>query len=110
MPKLAMSQGRWTYLALAVLLLGGLVVAARIIYPPVKVVVMTTGAAGSAYDVLGQQYKALLARDGIELRLEPSAGAVENLQRLNDPRSGVSVGFSQGGLTNATESKGLVSL
>src|SRR5262249_30557313 len=45
-----------------------------------------------------------------ELRLEPSAGAVENLRRLNDPRSGVSVGFSQGGLTNATESKGLVSL
>jgi len=110
MPKVATSQGRWLYLTLAVLLVGGLVVAARIVYPPVKVVVMTTGAAGSAYDVLARQYKALLARDGIELRLEPSAGAAENLRRLNDPHSGVSVGFSQGGLTSATESPGLMSL
>jgi len=102
---------RWLYLALAVVLLvGGIVVAARIIYSPATILVMTTGTTGSAYDVFGQQYKEILAREGVELRLEPSAGAVENLSRLNDPRSGVSVGFSQGGLTNARESPDLVSL
>jgi TRAP transporter TAXI family solute receptor len=104
------SRRRWISIALVVLLAGGLVVGVRIIYPPAKVLVMTTGTPGSAYDLFGQQYKELLAREGIELRLEPSAGAVENLQRLNDSRSGVSVGFSQGGLTNAHESPDLVSL
>ena len=39
-----------------------------------------------------------------------SAGALENLKRLNDPRSGVSVGFVQGGLTSQTQSPDLQSL
>ena len=81
MPKIAMSPGRWLYLALAVLLVGGLVVAARVVYPPVEVIVMTTGTPGSAYDVFAQQYKERLARDGIELRLEPSAGEGRSLAR-----------------------------
>ena len=106
----ATSSRRWLYIALAVLLVGGAVVAARIAYPPVRAFVMTTGAAGSAYDVLAQQYKAILAGEGIELELRPSAGAVENLRRLNDPRSGVSIGFAQGGLTSPSESPDLVSL
>jgi len=105
-----MSGRRWLYGALALLLFAAVVIGVRIVYPPIKVLVMTTGAAGSAYDVFAQQYKEILGREGIELRLEPSAGAVENLRRLNDPSSGVSVGFSQGGLTNARESADLVSL
>ncbi|HVS22863.1 MAG TPA: TAXI family TRAP transporter solute-binding subunit [Gammaproteobacteria bacterium] len=105
-----MPQRRWLSVALAVLLAAGVLVGVRLLYPPVKVLVMTTGTAGDAYDVLGQRYQEILAREGIELKLEPSAGAVENLRRLNDPHSGVSVGFSQGGLTNARDSPDLVSL
>lgn len=105
-----MSRRRWLYGALALLFLAAIVVGARILYPPPKVLVMTTGTAGSAYDLFGQQYREILAREGIKLQLEPSAGAVENLRRLNDPRSGVSVGFSQGGLTNANDSPDLASL
>jgi TRAP transporter TAXI family solute receptor len=105
-----MSGQRWLYFGVAVLLVAAFAVGIRLVYPPVKVLVMTTGTADSAYDVFGQQYKEILARDGIDLRLEPSAGAVENLRRLNDPRSGVSIGFSQGGLTDARESPDLVSL
>jgi TRAP transporter TAXI family solute receptor len=105
-----MSKRRSLYIALAVVLVGVLVAGVRILYPPVKTLVMTTGLAGGAYDVFARQYKEILAREGIELRLEPSAGAVENLRRLNDPRSGVSVGFSQGGLTSARDSPDLVSL
>ena len=59
---------------------------------------MSTGAAGGAYDEQARRYQTILARSGVELRLMPSAGAAENLQRLNDPASGVSVGFVQGGL------------
>jgi TRAP-type uncharacterized transport system substrate-binding protein len=77
---------------------------------PPRVVVVTTGTPGSDYDLYAQQYRAILKRSGVELRLMPSAGGVENLKRLNDPHSGVSVGFAQGGLTNETQSPDLTSL
>ena len=77
---------------------------------PPKTVVMITGTPGGAYEAFGQRYKAILARSNVELRLAPSAGAVENLRRLNDPRSGVSVGFAQGGLTDEDHSPELMSL
>ena len=105
-----MSQRRWLYVALILVLVAGLAAAVRLLFTPVNVLVMTTGPAGSAYETFGQQYRAILAREGIELRLEPSAGAVENLRRLNDASGGVSVGFSQGGLTEAGRSPDLVSL
>jgi len=77
---------------------------------PPRVVVMSTGTPGSDYDLVGQQYKAILKRSGIDLQLRPSAGAVENLARLNDEHSSVSVGFAEGGLTNKAQSPGLDSL
>jgi TRAP-type uncharacterized transport system substrate-binding protein len=89
----------WFYVAAATVVVGAFV--ATIVYlgpfPP-RVVVMSTGAAGGAYDEQAARYQKILARSGIELRLLPSAGAAENLKRLNDPASGVSVGFIQGGL------------
>jgi len=77
---------------------------------PPRVVVMTTGTAGSDYDLIARQYQAILKRSGIDLRLMPSAGGVEDLKRLNEPRSGVSVGFAQAGLTNTAQSPDLESL
>jgi TRAP transporter TAXI family solute receptor len=100
---------RWLYVVLGVLAIGA-VVAWRIANPRATVVVMTTGTTGSAYQAFAQRYKEILARAGVDLRLMPSAGSVENLQRLNDPRSGVAIGFSQGGLTDAKQSADLVSL
>src|SRR5262249_18549861 len=75
-----------------------------------SVVVMTTGAPGGYYDQIGRKYKERFAEAGIELRLLPSNGSVENLNRLNDPNSGVSVGFVQGGLTDENHSHDLASL
>ncbi|HEX4389606.1 MAG TPA: TAXI family TRAP transporter solute-binding subunit [Steroidobacteraceae bacterium] len=71
---------------------------------------MSTGAPGSDYETLGQRYRAILKRSGIDLQLRPSAGAVENLERLNDPRSGVAIAFVQGGLTSEARSPALESL
>lgn len=105
-----MPRRRLLYAVLAVLLVAGLIALARLLYPPVDVVVMTTGPTGSAYDVFARQYREILAGEGINLRLETSAGSVENLHRLNDASTGVSVGFLQGGLTGARESPELVSL
>lgn len=101
---------RWLYIALGALIVAVVLLGVLFAYPRATVLVMTTGSKDSAYDAFAQQYKKLLARNGVELRLLPSAGAVENLQRLDDARSGVGVGFSQGGLTDAQQSAALVSL
>jgi len=77
---------------------------------PPRTVVMTTGPEGSAYREFGEKYRAALARDGIGLKLEPSLGNVENLARLRDVSSGVSVGFVASGLTSEKMSPGLESL
>jgi len=77
---------------------------------PPKVVTMSTGTAGSDFDQFGREYQAILKRAGVQLRLVPSAGSVENLARLNDPRSGVAVAFAQGGLTTEAKSPDLESL
>jgi len=97
--------------AAAVLLVAAVAITLAIVNPtPPRTVVMTTGSAGSAYSEVADRYREILARDGVELRLMPSAGAVENLNRLNDPRSNVSVGFVQGGIANEKKSPELVSL
>ena len=77
---------------------------------PPRTVTMTTGSEGGAYHELGKRYREILSRSDVELRLLASEGGIENLRRLSDPRSGVSVGFMQGGATGDSERKDLVSL
>jgi TRAP transporter TAXI family solute receptor len=77
---------------------------------PPSTVTMVTGPEGGAYHAFGERYRNILARSGIELRILPTAGSLENLNKLNDPRSGVKVGFLQGGITNEKNSPDLVSL
>ena len=101
----------WFYLTAGVLIVIAIVAMAAYLGPfPPRVVVMTTGTPGSDYDEYARRYQSILARAGVELRLMPSAGALENLQRLNDPRSGVSVGFVAGGFTSHTRSPDVLSL
>jgi len=77
---------------------------------PPRTVTMTTGGEGGAYHEIGKRYREILSRSGVELRLLTSEGGIENLRRLSDPRSGVSVGFMQGGSTGDSDRKDLVSL
>jgi len=77
---------------------------------PPRTVTMATGPAGGAYQGFGERYREILARDGVELRLMPTAGAVENLRLLNDTNSGVSISLVQEGLATEQDSPGLVSL
>jgi len=77
---------------------------------PPRVVTMSTGTPGSEYELLGRRYRTILKRSGVELRLISSPGGVENLRRLADPRSGVAIGFAQGGLTSESQSPSLESL
>jgi len=101
----------WFYGAAGALIVIALVATVAFLAPfPPRVVVMTTGAPGSDYEEFARRYQSILARSGVELRLMPSGGALENLKRLNDSRSGVSVGFVQGGLTSQAQSPDLQSL
>jgi len=56
------------------------------------------------------QYRDILAQSGVKLQLLPTTGGLENLARLRDKKSGVSVGFIQGGTTTKKESPNLESL
>jgi TRAP-type uncharacterized transport system substrate-binding protein len=77
---------------------------------PPKAITMATGPEGSAYEVLGARYREVLRRSGIDLRVIPTAGGVENLARLRDQGSGVSVAFLESGLTDHETSPDLASL
>jgi len=93
------------------LIVGGFWLAAQFIRPaPPDFLIMSTGASGGAYEAFAARYKPYLAAQGIELRERPSAGAVENLRRLLDPKEEVDVGLVQGGLGFGTDVEGLVSL
>jgi uncharacterized protein len=88
-------------------------IAYRLIDPaPPKHVTISTGQENSAYEEFAKKYAAALAEQGIQLSLKPSQGSYENLQRLNDPQSGVDIAFVQSGSTDQAEAerKGLISL
>ena len=77
---------------------------------PPHTVAMATDPEGSISAELGQRYREILAHDGIDLELVPSVGAVENVSRLRDPKSAISIAIIPGGITNRKESPNLVSL
>lgn len=85
----------------------------RIVDPfPPSSVTMSTGQENSSYAGFGRRYAQILGKYGIETRLVPSQGSLENLKRLNDPDSGVDIAFVQSGSIEQekAEEAGLVSI
>ena len=88
---LAVSAGPFLVLAVALL-----VTAYWWLDPnPPKRVTLATGPAQSAYEEFGKRYAMLLAKDGIEVALLPSAGSAANLELLRQGKA--DLGFVQGG-------------
>lgn len=86
-------------------LIGAALVAAAYHYlqpMPPRIVTLATGQEQDAYAEFGRRYAAWFAAHGIEVRLRPTQGAVENLALLRDPASGVDVAFMQGGADTST--------
>src|ERR1044071_2919667 len=77
---------------------------------PPNTITITSGTPGSAFETNAIKYGKILARNGVRLKILSSQGSLENLQRLNDPRLRVDIGFVQGGVTNSTSKRKLVSL
>lgn len=93
------------------LLIVGFWLAAQFVQPaPPRRIILSTGSDGGGYQHFAARYKSILQRDGIELLERPSAGSLENLQRLRDEHSGIDAGFVQGGTPSLREEDRLVSL
>ncbi|MDS4058903.1 MAG: TAXI family TRAP transporter solute-binding subunit [Candidatus Contendobacter sp.] len=60
--------------------------------PPI---VISTGKSGGGYYTIGERLKSVLAEQDQPAQVLTSAGSIENLTRLDDPQSPVSVGLTQ---------------
>jgi TRAP-type uncharacterized transport system substrate-binding protein len=97
--------------AVGVLTIAAMWLAFTLLSPtPPRSIAMATDPEGSISAELGKRYREILARNGIEVRLVPSVGAVENVARLRDPKSGINVGIIPSGITDHQRSPELVSL
>ncbi len=75
---------------------------------PPKQLVMATGPAGSAYERMGELYREMLAESGVEVKLRPSGGAIENLELLVNEE--VDIGFVTMGSSTESQADHLRSL
>lgn len=71
---------------------------------------MISGSAGSSYRRLAEKYKKIIEAHGVKVEIVPSEGALDNLERLADPKAKIDVGFVQGGLADGIDISRLVSL
>lgn len=84
--------------------------AVRLIQPaPPGTLTMSAGPKGSTFWNAAEQYREILARNGITVNVLESEGSAQNLQRLADPNGNVDVAFVQDGLAGKVPD-GLVSL
>jgi TRAP transporter TAXI family solute receptor len=98
-------------LPLVILIVAGFWATYQFVQPaPPKRLVIVTGAPDGSYQSFAARYKEIFERNGIDLEIRPSAGAVENLQLLLDPQQKVDVGFVQSGVVDGKDTTGLTSL
>jgi len=77
---------------------------------PPRRLVIAAGIAGSGYDNFARSYARILARDGIDMEIRSSAGAVENLDLLRNPASTVQAALTTVGFAEPGDSDHLASL
>ena len=88
----------------ATVVIAALYLTYRLVDPlPPRHFAIAAGTAGSGYDNFARQYARILARQGVELEIRNSVGAVENLNLLRDPASGVQAAITTFGFTNQSD-------
>ena len=91
-------------IASAAIVVAALYITYRLVDPlPPCHLAIAAGAAGSGYDNFARQYARIPARHGVELEVRNSAGAVENLDLLRDPASGVQAALTTFGITQPAD-------
>jgi NMT1-like family len=103
---------RWA--ATGVVLFTGVVVLLAVFWfihsAPPRTLIITAGPPGSSFVTNAEKYAIILARNHVTLKILPSEGSEENLERLGDPKFDVDIGFVQGGETNKDGKEKLYSL
>lgn len=95
----------------ALVLIGLLVwLAFRLTQPPPHTLTISSGPPGSIFYSMAERYRPILAQDGITLKVLPSQGSLENLERLDNPHSGVDIALVQSGVTLPGDRGDIVSL
>lgn len=96
----------------AVLLIGlSLWLLVRLVQPsPPTTITMATGGVGGAYTAFGRRYAEIVGRAGISVDVRTTSGSIENLHLLTAPSGGADIALLQGGISNARETPGVVSL
>ena len=77
---------------------------------PPSTITIATGFKGGASEFYGQQYRERLARAHVTLIVRTTDGSTENIKLLENPASGVQVGFVLAGASNDKQAPGLLSL
>ena len=78
--------------------------------PPSKITI-ATGFKGSSFEYFGERYRERLAASArVAVELRETAGAVENLRLLQDPKSGVHIGFVTGDVPDSSHVPEVLSL
>ncbi|OPY83702.1 MAG: NMT1/THI5 like protein [Smithella sp. PtaU1.Bin162] len=99
---------------LSMMIFVGLVTIAAVFWffqsAPPATITITSGDEGSRLQRTAERYAKILARNGVKLKILPSQGSLENLERLENPSFPVDVGFVQTGVAKGKNIDKLVSL
>jgi hypothetical protein len=100
--------------SLGAFLFAGLVVVFAVFWffhsAPPDTLTITSGPAGSVFQMDAEKYRVVLARSRVKLKILSSEGSRQNLERLVDPSFPVDIGFVQGGVADKINIDHLVSL
>ena len=95
-----------------IVLIGGVMLSAPAYFfpAPPKRITIATAFKGASFEFYGRRYKERLERLGLQVELRETAGAVENVKLLQDPKSGVDIAFVTGGVSDASKAPNILSL
>lgn len=77
---------------------------------PPHTLTISSGPKGSNFETMAQRYSKILARNGIKLKVVESAGSLDNLKRMSDPKSRVDIALVQSGVSASVDTEDLESL
>jgi hypothetical protein len=77
---------------------------------PPHTIVMSAGPHDSSFILAANEYKKILARNGVTLKVLESDGSLQNLQRLLDAKQHVDIALVQGGVADGLAASSLMSL
>src|SRR5262245_2851111 len=112
MPKNIVHRKFWfSVAATAIIILAAFWITAQFVQPaPPRKVVIAAAPKDPPYYPRAAQYQRYFAEIGVTLEIRETFASVENLKLLNDPKSGVDIGFVQGGLATGKDAPTLRSM